>query len=625
MRKAHILQRTTKQNTPNRLVFFDTESSVDMKITDDEVRRVTQHGELVVKNHELYLICASFIERRRKNTTRRRTYMNGDMSHHFWADVVSFSKTNEKTWVFAHNAKYDTLVTNCVSILSSFGFRLEMFSDTNPFIFRFRMVLGEKRSKVIMVVSTTNYFAMPLAKIGRAMGLSKLDFDHGETFERTPAFMEKAIIYCARDVEIIERVMLEFLSFIQDQQLGSFQMTTAGQAFAAYRMRFLPVGLHIHTYPEPLRVERDSYCGGRTECFHIGEKKNIFYHDVNSMYPHVMKTKRFPYRLWTFRKRMSVEDAQDLLERGYGLAARCYIDTDVPCFHQKGERLIFPTGSFYTTLTTGEIEFGISRGYILSLENVCVYEMDDLFSEYVDFFYTRRVAAKSEGRDMHELFYKNMLNSLYGKFGQLHAVWEPVGETSETGTERVFDVSDMTSYMLKKVGGTVFRKTDDEEAYNSFPVVAAHVTAYARMLMWELIEIAGLEHVFYVDTDSIVSDACGHDRLLASGTINDRELGKLKLEAVGDILIHGSKDYELHTADDRHVVKMKGIPSNPAFRRKLSEGRYVVAQWTGYSTYLQEGTGYKYHQRLIEKQLLRKYHKGIVHIDGTVSPIRLSE
>ncbi len=53
----------------------------------------------------------------------------------------------------------------------------------------------------------------------------------------------------------------------------------------------------VHMKPEVIKLEIDSYRGGRNECFFIGEAHGEFYKlDVNSMYPYVMATHYYPIK-----------------------------------------------------------------------------------------------------------------------------------------------------------------------------------------------------------------------------------------------------------------------------------------------------------------------------------------
>lgn len=133
----HYITTINKSETPSHCIFFDSESLVNVEITKEELE-IVMKGEKVEKKHDPYLICASFVRRSKDHTFSgyKKDYSNlsaTDFKKDFWKDVDTFTKDKKKTWIFAHNAKYDTLVTGGVKNLVELGYRVEAFSDDNPF------------------------------------------------------------------------------------------------------------------------------------------------------------------------------------------------------------------------------------------------------------------------------------------------------------------------------------------------------------------------------------------------------------------------------------------------------------------------------------------------------------
>ena len=80
------------------------------------------------------------------------------------------------------------------------------------------------------------------------------------------------------------------------------------------------------------------------------------------------------------------------------------------------------------------------------------------------------------------------------------------------------------------IGSLAFSTKEYYDFYSQFlhSEIAALITSYARVHLYELMEKAGLEHIYYCDTDSIFTD-------IAMQTNN--ELGGIKNEAVIDDFI----------------------------------------------------------------------------------------
>jgi len=262
----------------------------------------------------------------------------------------------------------------------------------------------------------------------------------------------------------------------------------------------------------------------------------------------------------------------------YFACAHVRVKVDVPVFPLRvKEKTFYPVGEFDCYLTTPEILFALRWGKVLRVYSLALYEGKDIFSGYVRYFYSRRMKSKEEGDNTQQYFFKLMLNSLYGKFGQKSVGWEKIGECnpSEEGYEKVYDVLTGKRYLIRRHNGIIEQTKDSEESFNSFPAIAAHVTAYARMYLFSMMERAGLENVFYTDTDSLITNQMGYQNL--KNVIDPKELGKLKIEGISKHLeIYGPKDYVF---GDK--VRMKGIR---ALAKKVQPGVYVQEKWCGFSS-----------------------------------------
>jgi len=90
-----------------------------------------------------------------------------------------------------------------------------------------------------------------------------------------------------------------------------------------------------------------------------------------------------------------------------------------------------------------------------------------------------------------------MLNSLYGKFGQRSEEWQYVTDdpTRTYDWWQEYDVNERRIYTYRCINHRVEVSVGYREGYNSMVAIAAEVTAYARMMLWELIKVAGRDNV----------------------------------------------------------------------------------------------------------------------------------
>lgn len=660
-RPQHFLRRRKHTpSTPRRVVFFDTESIVNRE----------------THTHHPYIICATFKDY--ETGSVRKFYYGSDLArskdnslrplNEFWAQIDHFSRKKDITWVMAHNVGYDLLATGGATRLFERGYEplghpyergmtfiweiakpnpeprycgqtyerktrdgrtiTETCSETNrcPKCRRRRQHVNN-----IRFVSTSNYYTMRLELLGKTFGVKKLHQDAETAFDfgKLDTYpIADVIKYCERDVDIIQTAMEALFHACENGEktgFGSFRNTLPAMAFNAYLTWYAPDGeILCHNNDDAIRLEREAYYGGRVEVWKRGEAKEpIFGVDINSMYPYVMQTKLYPSRLVSHRKRETVSGLKSLLQQGYGVIANVTIKTDENAYplRYKG-KLVFPIGAFRTTISTPEIEYALERGHIVGVHEVAVYQMLPLFREFVTNFYSQRETAKKQGDRVSDLLYKLVLNSLYGKFGQLKREWHQVGtcDKSAVETEEIIDVSTGTPITMRfrRFGGKIYMEEPAEDvAYNSSIAIAAHVTAYARMLLWGYIQIAGTENHYYNDTDSLYVNARGLENLKLAGVLHPTRLGYLALEKTPEsAAFWGPKHYQL---DGDRVLK--GVSADAV---QLAERVFEMLQWPTFKSAMNNGNIDGFANRRVVKTLSPEYAKGWVLATGDVMPLQFA-
>jgi hypothetical protein len=332
-----------------------------------------------------------------------------------------------------------------------------------------------------------------------------------------------------------------------------------------------------------------------------------------------MKSEKMPYKFVKSYKSPKVWWLSYLLWK-YNCIAYCRLSTDEPAYplkHQK--RLCFPTGNFDAYLAHPELKYAYENGHLKAINYLLCYEKDYLFIEYVDFFYKLKQQYDREGNKAYRFMTKRMMNSLYGKFGQLvdKLYFEDTVDKPEYSQERVFDPENGKTYIQRILG---IKRKVYEEKVSEYPealvAIPAHITSASRMLLWSLIKKAGRENVFYCDTDSIFTNSAGYMRLQKD--IHPDRLGALSIDKKSDhVEIFGAKDYVF--GDD---VVIKGVKKGS---EQDAKGRYMTLQFPGFKGALKRGLKSNYVIKKVNKTLSREYKKGIKQEDGTVDPYMIKE
>lgn len=606
-RFPHIIQGNKRCHYPRECVFVDTET-IQEKIDDNAVKHILVYG---------------YAEYRDYDHSNRKDSLEFTDAVTFWEWVVGKVAKKRTLFIFAHNQDFDFRVLEGFSNLKSLGFHLgSLICDGQRWIVTFstdppktlqkqdpERYIKDPQPRRITTLDTLNYFKSSLANLGKTLGLEKLTMPADFTDR------EKLSEYCKRDVEILRLSVEKYFQFIVDNDLGNFGSTMAKQSLNAYRHRFMSYPIHIHTIKNVIDLERESYYGGRTECFYVGTlHKDTYYKlDINSMYPYVMRQFNYPTK-HVFHRYLFRQDVHEKHKNTLTFIAKVSVNTNKPCIpYRYNNRLCFPVGSFTTTLCKPEIELLDKENIHYEIREIAYYEEAPIFRDYVDYFYSLRQQFKREGNKQYEYFVKLFMNSLYGKFGQRSPEWELCAgkQGNESFYERIMDIETGKEYAIKCIDGTVFELTGWKEGWDTFVAVSSFVTSYARRLLWEMIHTAGMENVYYCDTDSLFTNKTGYENL--DPFLSETELGKLKMEdTTENLIIRNLKDYVFG-----EETKIKGIRKRS---KQIDDNTFEAEQWEHLDGSLHYNRLETVVTKSVTKHLKREYQKGIITDTGRVIP-----
>lgn len=548
MRSRHYLDKNHQTRVPRSMCWVDTEA-------------LNEDGKPEAGRQTLFFGCAIY-ERYSQRDQFHCSYSDRLLFYNasdFWKWIDSKTYKGRSLYIFAHNWNYDGAILNTTNELPKLGWTLKSYINEKPPV----IIKWVKGSSTIHMVDTLNYFQNSVAELGRSVGMAKLDMPSGGVHS------EEWADYAWRDVEIIRKAVLGLREFIHKHDMGNFQFTSASQAFSAYRHRFMKHKILVHDHEKGLKLERESYHGGRAEAFWKGPATRKMYKlDINSMYPSIMKKyplgvhfeAYFPFYVDSWWKRVW---------GSHSIVASCDIETEEDCYpyHLDG-KLVFPVGKFTTTLTTPEIEYGLKMGHIVGINEWAYHKREYIFTEWVDYLYTLRKEYKTEGNDVFAYFVKLLMNSCYGKFGQQNKNWEDThNHYMDDDVSYAYEMDDDgTFHKLRNILGNVQILGKESESRNSVPLIAAEITAYARMYLWEIMKQAGDGNVYYCDTDSVIVNRSGYNNL--KDYLDTEELGYLKVEEEAtSAIFEAPKDYTFGT-----TTKIKGVKKNAT---KIDYNHYI--------------------------------------------------
>lgn len=395
----------------------------------------------------------------------------------------------DRAWFVTFNLAFDGVVI--CRMLKGKGFNVSYVIAGSRII---RMTIRKGHLKWILMDLKNLLPIGSLEKVGEVLKIPKMEKPPYLGERKPNTIQEKRYfeLYAVKDAEICYKGA----KMVYDE-FGVFKTTSAGLAIRIFRgniskrpeynfCAFKKFGVLNDNIIDKFRL---GYHGGRTECFIRGVNvEDVEGYDINSLYPFVMANKEYPFVMKHYKHKYDVD-------LDYFGLANCIVkvDDDFPLLSTKKvledgiEKLVFPNGTFQAWFTYAELQ-EMENSNTGKIEKVIEsYEwqnnkemMFQPFKKYVDYFYDKKIKAVSEQSEKATL-YKILLNALYGKFGEHGAV-------RFLNMDGDFILSDNLAH--------------DRKAWYHSVVLAAYITAYARIENWKILKNCNPQKLYYTDTDS---------------------------------------------------------------------------------------------------------------------------
>jgi hypothetical protein len=346
--------------------------------------------------------------------------------------------------------------------------------------------------------------------------------------------------------------------------------TSANLSIKMNQQLFLKDNLY-QSPDEIIKHERDAYKGGRTEVFKkhfkVNHKKSsdrLYYFDINSAYPAGM-TQMMPYKYQqTCVRKETKMKLEEIVDYHLYYIKSIYVGSDpffIPnlLYRTESKNIIATKNTPYSWHWGNEVKEAILNKCDIYNTKVVKYEGHTVFKEFSEYFYESRLKVKKTNIALSQ-FYKSVLNSQYGKYGQKCFNKSAIVKNNDE-LKKILknDITKLVSFEYLDDFMLIEYKEEAQE-YKSIGQLArfsSYIASTSRCKLSDMMRDVGHNNVYYCDTDSVFTSKIPSKRFL-----DNKILGKWKEETETPIIeaVFLAPKVYYYTCEDEYVGKAcKGI------------------------------------------------------------------
>lgn len=426
---------------------------------------------------------------------------------------------------------------------------------------------------------------------------TKKDFDITsiKTLRDVEIYYKEIDEYLKQDVNILFDILELLISkFIDIFGIDiTYYYTISSISLAYYRKNYLLEEYDLTTTPFYMEeFIRLGYYGGLCHLHKSQSDKDLYWYDVNSLYPSIMNTCDMPLgkgKYILMHKDSTLTDISDFF--GF-ISCDIYVPEHLKIpplpfkdYKSKSDITAQATGYLKGVWFSEELKNAISLGcQILKIYKVLHYEKKGIiFNNFIDDLYSKRINSDN---NIDNMLYKSIMNSLYGRFGlrkqKSLSQWFPsetflqnntyytsvikeYGKKNEIMNYQLDDDEtssnksiNLSSERKKEILSLHYKEKRKHKYYIVSVQISAAISSYARIkLIKDMYRHMNENNalIYYYDTDSIFTD-----KKLNNNMVDDSKLGHYKLVSIAKkALFISPKIYCLFDEKKRVITKFKGL------------------------------------------------------------------
>lgn len=489
--RPHYVRHNEGTRVPRRFIYLDTEAHDDL-----DTKRRLQTWRLGVTAYD-------------------RTEPNGDAAARptewrthsdpadLWAYVDTRTKSKTRVVVMAHNLGYDLRISDALHHLPALGYKVAQMGITGRSV----TMTWKRETRTIVMVDSTSWWPMALHKVGEMLGMPKLKLP---AWDDTDAAWEAR---CRRDVEILKAANDEMLKWIEDSDLGNWQKTGAGMAWANWRHKHYTHRVLVHADESARHAEVAAIATARVEAWQHGVliAGPFTEWDLPLAYPRIATDIRVPTTLQGHVSSPSEAWLHKLPTYRRALV-HATITTTSPVLPLKVSGYwCWPVGTFAGWWWDSELTLAIEADAAVTMHEAITYQAAMALKQWGE--WVTAVAEDTTGTysPLQRATVKHWSRALIGRFGAKYPLWTEYGEAPEPGLDlgECWDTATRTLGKVLTMGDRLYLSLEESYVADACPAIMGAIMAECRVRLWRLIQAAGPENVVYMDTDSVITNPAG--------------------------------------------------------------------------------------------------------------------
>lgn len=558
MTKPHYLAQLNGRNNPRRIIVFDTES---YRNSSDDGKR---------EEHTFRIASAQFMRR-----PDNGPFFNRQPIAHFlsardlwnWVDLRCIK--SQPTIMVAKNLGYDMRIGDAIIQLADLGWSFDILRlDEEVSWAQARRHRDRSR---LLLVDLGSWLPSSLNVVANFLGMQKppLPPDDDDSLD---AWFAR----CDADVEITARAFLDILGMTSD--LCSWRPTGPGHGWALFQTQFLDHKVLVHGDAVARRLERvAAYCG-RAEAYQVGNLKPAQYYDMDYKHAYASICRDFCLpaqlqgraRIATVTKALaepvSFDDETTCL-----IAATVHVPAamhwPVLPVRQDG-RTLWPTGTFSGVWWLPELQKAIEEGCrLLKIHIAYRYTLQPVMEEWAKW-----IIRCIDSRDILHLLGKHWSRSVPGRSAMQYSDFREAYDVPNMVDFYAGTLTDTVTGEERKclqIGEQVYIAEEPRDGQETLPQLLSYIMMQTRLRLLRAMKCAGEANVMYVDTDGLIVNEIGRDRLNRFG---DVLTGALRQKGTyGSVRVIAPKAIIL--ADQPRIAGL------PKAHTENSDGSFTVEHW----------------------------------------------